>query len=90
MGHDNDEPRKGFDHWVSFKGQGTYFDPLLNINGKHKQFKGYNADILTAQAVDWLKQRREKPFYLQLSYKAVNYPFQPPMRHSKRYEEKKK
>ena len=27
MGHDHDEPRKGFDHWVSFRGQGTYFNP---------------------------------------------------------------
>ncbi len=89
MGHDNDQPRKGFDHWISFQGQGTYFDPMLNINGKHQEFKGYNADILTAQAIDWLKKKRKKSFYLQLSYKAVHYPFQPPKRHEKRYEDKK-
>ena len=51
MGHDNDEPRKGFDHWVSFKGQGTYFDPELNINGERKKSEGYTTDILTAQAL---------------------------------------
>lgn len=89
MGHDNDEPRPGFDHWVSFKGQGTYFDPELNINGKRKSFKGYNADILTSQAREWLSKRKgEKPFCLYLSYKAVHFPFTPAPRHATRYEGK--
>ena len=94
MGHEDDTPRKGFDHWVSFAGQGTYFDPTFNINGKRKAFKGYNADLLTDQAVDWLKEvgpasQKGKPFFLQVGYKAVHYPFQPPPRHAKRYEGKK-
>ena len=38
MGHENDTPRPGFDHWISFRGQGEYFDPVLNINGKRKKF----------------------------------------------------
>ena len=88
MGHDNDEPRPGFDHWVSFKGQGTYFDPELNINGKRESFQGYNADILTDQGLDWLKGRDERPFFLYLSYKAVHFPFTPAPRHAKRYEGK--
>jgi len=103
MGHDNDEPRPGFHHWVSFKGQGTYFDPELNINGNRKTFKGYNADILTDQAIKWLKSHtgpqagksptnqsanKQSPFLLYLSYKAVHYPFTPAPRHAKRYEGK--
>src|SRR5690606_36297115 len=34
MGEDaeSDQPRAGFDRWMSFRGQGTYFDPLLNID----------------------------------------------------------
>ena len=90
MGHDNDEPRPGFDHWVSFKGQGTYFDPELNINGKRQVFKGYNADILTDQALHWLRTRdSKKTFLLYLSYKAVHFPFTPAPRHSQRYQGKK-
>ena len=87
MGHDHDEPRPGFDHWVSFKGQGEYFDPLLNVNGKRKRFKGYNADVLTDQALAWLKgvRDRKRPFFLYLAYKAVHYPFQPAKRHLGRY-----
>ncbi|HUT11463.1 MAG TPA: sulfatase-like hydrolase/transferase, partial [Thermoguttaceae bacterium] len=37
MGHEHDEPRPGFDHWVSFRGQGEYFDPTLNVNGQRRQ-----------------------------------------------------
>ena len=94
MGHDSDEPRPGFDYWASFKGQGEYFDPVFNINGQRQQFKGYNADITSQLALDWLKQylqnpRTEnevkQPFFLYLSFKAVHYPFQPAPRHRGRY-----
>ncbi len=87
MGHDNDQPRPGFDHWVSFQGQGTYFNPTLNINRQRQTFVGYTADILTDQALNWLstKRDRNKPFFLYLSYKAVHYPFQPAQRHRGRY-----
>ncbi|MEX1094709.1 MAG: sulfatase [Planctomycetales bacterium] len=87
MGHDDDEPRPGFDHWASFKGQGEYFDPELNINGKRRKFEGYNSDVLTAEALRWLDEERkpDRPFFLYLSYKAVHYPFQPAPRHVGRY-----
>lgn len=87
MGHDDDSPRKGFDHWVSFIGQGKYFNPTLNINGRRQDFEGYNADVLTSQAIDWLGDDRDedKPFFLYLAYKAVHYPFQPATRHAGRY-----
>jgi N-acetylglucosamine-6-sulfatase len=87
MGHDDDKPRPGFDHWVSFAGQGNYFDPLLNINGSQKQFSGYTTDILTDRAIEWLDQDSEddQPFFLYLSYKAVHYPFTPAPRHEGKY-----
>src|SRR6266508_2166004 len=40
MGND-DAPRPGFDHWVSFRGQGVYDDPPLNIDGKPVESSGY-------------------------------------------------
>ena len=87
MGHESDAARPGFNHWASFAGQGKYFDPIINVNGNRKQFEGYNADILTSLALDWLKQERDQPFFLYLSFKAVHYPFQPPKRFNKRYED---
>lgn len=86
MGHDDDAPRQGFDKWVSFRGQGVYYDPVLNIDGERVQRKGYVTDILTEYAVDWLKQDREKPFFLYLSHKAVHAMFEPAKRHFGKYE----
>ena len=86
MGHDDDSPRKGFGHWASFKGQGTYFDPEFNINGKRQKFEGYNADVTADLALDYLKSVGEKRFFLQVGFKAVHYPFQPAKRHHGRYD----
>jgi len=89
MGHDDDSPRPGFDHWASFRGQGTYTDPELNINGTRQQFTGYTTDVLTEQATRWLREERtaDKRFCLFLSYKAVHYPFEPAPRHQHRYDD---
>src|SRR5688572_19198914 len=56
MGND-DSPRPGFDRWVSFKGQGDYTDPTLNIDGKVEKKPGYITDILTDYAVEYLNQK---------------------------------
>lgn len=87
MGHDDDKPRPGFDHWISFKGQGVYTDPELNINGQRRKVEGYDADVLTDLAIQWLDKERGqgKQFFLYLSFKAPHYPFQPATRHKGRY-----
>ncbi len=87
MGHEQDDPRPGFDYWAGFKGQGEYLDPVLNLNGKRQSFQGYTTDILTDQALQWLKSGRDlrRPFFLYLSHKAVHYPFEPAKRHAGRY-----
>ena len=33
MGEQEDQPRPGFDFWMSHRGQGNYFDNEFNING---------------------------------------------------------
>lgn len=93
MGGGNDEPRPGFDHWISFKGQGVYFPPnddyTLNMNGKRVKQKGYITDELNDYALDWLKEQKpdEKPFFLYLSHKAVHANFTPAERHEGSYME---
>lgn len=86
MGHDSDEPRPGFDHWAGFQGQGDYFSPKLNINGERRTFDGYSTDVLTDLALEWMRQPREQPFFLYLSYKAPHFPFEPAPRHRGRYD----
>jgi N-acetylglucosamine-6-sulfatase len=89
MGEDaeSDMPRKGFDHWVSFRGQGTYENPLLNVNGERRQVQGYTTDVLTDLALEWLRGQRnaDRPFFLYLSHKAVHAEFVPAPRHAGRY-----
>lgn len=89
MGSHTDDPQPGFDHWESFRGQGVYYGPTLNINGEHVEYdqQTYITDLLTEHAVDWLETRdEEKPFFLYLSHKAVHSQFEPAERHLGDYE----
>ena len=85
MGGASDEPRPGFDHWVSFRGQGPYTDPTLNINGTRAETPGYTTDLLTDHAVEFIRRGRDQPFLLYLSHKAVHAPFTPAERHAGAY-----
>jgi N-acetylglucosamine-6-sulfatase len=90
-GEENDTPQPGFDHWVSFAGQGTYWPTRrgLNVDGKHVPQKGYITDELTDYALGWLKSlKSETPFMLYLSHKAVHAEFIPAKRHQGRYRDK--
>lgn len=92
MGDENDHPRPGFDHWESFKGQGEYYNPTLNINGERHKYEDstYVTDLLTEHTVDWLNNRdEEKPFFVYLSHKAVHAEFMPAKRHKGMYKGKK-
>lgn len=84
MGTD-DSPRPGFNRWVSFRGQGQYVDPLLNIDGKRIQAEGYMTDLLSGHAVDFIKKPHAKPFLLYVAHKAVHGPFTPAERHKALY-----
>ncbi|MER2491788.1 sulfatase family protein [Catenovulum sediminis] len=96
MGDHNDHQRQGFEHWVSFAGQGHYWPPknkknwTLNVNGERVKQKGYITDELTDYAIDWMKesQRKEKPFMMYLSHKAVHANFTPADRHKGMYDGK--
>ncbi|GGK27430.1 acetylglucosamine-6-sulfatase [Yeosuana aromativorans] len=84
--HGKKHIRPGFDYWYSFIGQGEYFDPMVNDNGKEYVQKGYITDILTEKAVDWLDHRDpSKPFMLNLWHKGVHEPHSPAPRHEWMY-----
>ena len=91
MGHASDEPRPGFHKWISFKGQGVYFNPTFNIDGKRVKRQGHICDLLADYALDWLKNERDqdRPFFLYLSHKAVHAMFEPAKRHHGKYDDVK-
>lgn len=71
MGTD-DTPRPGIDRWVSFKGQGRYIDPELNVDGKIEKSHGYATDLLNERAIEFIQRPHDGPFALYLSHKAVH------------------
>ena len=88
MGNTDDAPQPGFDYWLSFKGQGVYYNPTFNINGRQvvHSDSSYTTDLLTDYAVKWLNSlNKDKPFCLYLSHKAVHAEFQPAKRHRGMY-----
>lgn len=72
MGEENDEPRPGFNWFVTHKGQGKYFDTEFNLNGQRREvIQGYYTHVVTDMAVDWLRRPRgEKPWLLMVGHKA--------------------
>ena len=89
-----DDPRPGFDYWLSFAGQGNYFpeqhrsgQQMLNVNGEMVPQRGYVTDELTDYAIEWIEGREDKdrPFFLHLAHKAVHSNFTPPARHEGKY-----
>ena len=101
MGDATDAPRPGFNHWVSFRGQGSYFPTdglspeqisagqkrMFNVDGRAVEQKGYITDELTDYAMQWLERGRDhsKPFFLYLSHKAVHSDAKPPARYATQY-----
>ncbi|HET8547293.1 MAG TPA: sulfatase [Bryobacteraceae bacterium] len=87
MGGETDHPQPGFSHWVSFRGQGSYLPSAdgLNVDGQKVPQKGYITDELTDYALRWLEVRKERPFFLYLSHKAVHSEFIPADRHKGRF-----
>jgi|TARA_B110000977_G_scaffold6428_1_gene8988 N-acetylglucosamine-6-sulfatase len=77
------QARPHFDEWLSFDGQGKYYDPeFIYTDGSREKLKGYTTDILTDRAIDFVQRQPEgQPFFLMLSHKAVHEPFQPAPRH---------
>ena len=93
MGSYNHNKRPGFDYWVSFKGQGNYYNPVLNVNGIEKAYtdSSYVTDLITNYSLDFLKQEKnnDQPFFLYVSHKGVHADFYPAKKHKNKYASKK-
>lgn len=91
MGEENDEPRPGFDYFVTHKGQGKYFDTEFNFHGKERKVvKGYYTTAVTDMALDWLeKQPDDKPFCLIVGHKAPHSFYYPEEKYAQAFDEVK-
>jgi arylsulfatase A-like enzyme len=72
----------GFDYWHILPGQGAYYNPAMNDNGKQVKHTGYVTDLITDFSLDWLKNRdKTKPFVLMCQHKAPHREWEPALRH---------
>jgi arylsulfatase A-like enzyme len=72
---------RGVDHLVTFTiqdGQGRYFDCPLAVDGREEASRTpYLTEELTDRALAFVRERRDRPFCVYLSHKAVHHPWKP-------------
>jgi arylsulfatase A-like enzyme len=69
-------------HW------GHYFSPMLEHNGQIVRGEGFIVDDLTNRAMDFIKENRDKPFFVYLPYNTPHSPMQVPDKHWNRFKDK--
>ena len=73
-----------WDYYFGFVGQADYYRPKITegVGGKYEPAKLYEGEyvdtLLTRKAIEWLKQKRTKPFCMFLWFYAPHAPFYRP------------
>ena len=72
--------RRGFEEFVGFRGGWMdYFDWWIEYSGRVEKSDGrYLTDVFTEAAVDFIRRRRQEPFFLSVMYNAPHSPLQAP------------
>jgi len=76
----------GFDHWFGPVGGAVdYFhhdeytgDPALYLDDRPVKRQGYLTDLITDDAADFIRRRKNAPFFLYVAYTAPHTPYQGP------------
>jgi len=55
------------------KGTSAHLGPLMNDDGYKSYEEGYLTDIFTDEAIGYLKNNKDKPFFLTLAYNSVHH-----------------
>lgn len=71
---------QGFDEFIGFKAGhwSNYFDTVLDHNQDTLYSKGYITDVLTDEAIEFIRKNRERPFFCYIPYNAPHTPYQVP------------
>jgi arylsulfatase A-like enzyme len=78
----------GFNHYHVLIGQGPYYNPPMLTSAGRVAHTGYTTDIITDEALSWLKENRdpEKPFFLIYQHKAPHRNWQPGPKYLNKYD----
>lgn len=63
----------------------SYFDPVLLENGTETEKKGYCSDIFAEEAIRFVEEHHDSPFFLYLSFNAPHTPLQLPGKYEQMY-----
>ena len=80
---------EGFDYWNILVDQGQYYNPdFINQKGDTVRIEGYATDIITDDALHWLKNSRKDslPFFMMVHHKAPHRNWMPPLRYLTKYD----
>jgi len=70
-----------------YKGNTSYFDPILWKNNKKNQYDGYCSDIFAENAVKFIEKNKNKPFFCYLLFNAPHTPLQVPKKYYNMYKD---
>jgi arylsulfatase A-like enzyme len=79
---------RGFDETLTVPGdnQNSNFDPVLLKNRAEKKYKGYRTDILFSEAMNFISNNKENPFFCYLPTYSPHRPNKVPKKYSEPYE----
>jgi arylsulfatase A-like enzyme len=66
-----------------------HFNLTWSQDGKPVNSEGYDSDVLTQAAIEFMKQKREQPFAVWLPYFSIHEPFQAPPRWKSYWDDRK-
>jgi arylsulfatase A-like enzyme len=88
---------KGFNYTVTHGGGGVgqtpdywnndYFDDVYLENGKPKQYKGYCTDVWFDEAIKYIEEKKDKPFFTYISTNAPHLPYNVPEDYYNKYKD---
>ncbi len=70
-----------------FKGNKSYFDPVLWHNNKKEAYQGYCSDIFTDQAINFIEKNKDETFLCYLAFNAPHTPLQVPEKYYRKYKD---
>lgn len=70
-----------------FEGDSSYFDPVLWHNGEMQAYKGYCSDIFAGEAINFIEENQQNPFFCYLSFNAPHTPLQVPDEYYQMYKD---
>jgi len=70
-----------------FRGDSSYFDPVLWHNNNREAYKGYCSDIFTDEAIRFIEKNKSSPFFCYLAFNAPHTPLQVPEKYYQKFKD---